>query len=233
MSRLPIEKGIIGKKLGMTQVFLENGNVVPVTVIEAGPCTVIQKKTLDNDGYSSVQLGFAALNEKKERKATKPVKGHYKKAGTSVYRYLKEFKLKNADELNVGDVIKADIFQPLQIEKDANGKQTGIKVLDRVDVTGTTKGRGFTGVIKRWGFKVKRLTHGGGPVHRHAGSLGANSDPSKIVKGKKMPGQYGNEQLTVLNLDVVKVDAEKNLIAVKGAVPGPKGSLVYVRSTVK
>ena len=233
MSRLPIEKGIIGKKLGMTQVFLENGNVVPVTVIEAGPCTVIQKKTLDNDGYSSVQLGFAALSEKKERKATKPVKGHFKKAGTALYRHLKEFKLKNADELKVGDVIKADIFKPLQIEKDANGKNTGIKVFDRVDVTGTTKGRGFTGVIKKYGFKKKVASHGVGPVHRHVGSLGANSDPSRIMKNMKMPGQYGNEQMTILNLDVVKVDAERNLIAVKGAVPGPKGSLVYLRSTVK
>ena len=233
MSRLPTEKGIIGKKLGMTQIFLENGNVIPVTVIEAGPCTVIQKKTPDNDGYSSVQLGFAALTEKKERKATKPVKGHFKKAGTSVYRYLKEFKLKNADGLNVGDVITADIFKPLEIEKDANGKQTGIKVLDRVDVTGTSKGHGFTGVVKRWGFAMKSASHGVGPVHRHAGSLGANSDPSKIVKGKKMPGHWGHEQMTILNLDVVKVDTERNLIAVKGAVPGPKGSLVYLRSTVK
>ena len=233
MSKLPAEKGIIGKKLGMTQVFLENGAVIPVTVIEAGPCTVIQKKTLENDGYSSVQLGFAALSDKKEKKAKKPVKGHFKKAGASVYRHLKEFKLKNADGLNVGDVIKADIFQPLQIEKDAAGKHTGIKVFDRVDITGTTKGRGFSGVIKKYGFSLKGSSHGIGPVHRHAGSLGANSDPSRIMKNTKMPGQYGNEQMTILNLDVVKVDTERNLIAVKGAVPGPKGSLVYVRSTVK
>ncbi|MCL2098928.1 MAG: 50S ribosomal protein L3 [Oscillospiraceae bacterium] len=233
MSRLPAEKGIIGKKLGMTQVFLENGNVIPVTVIEAGPCTVIQKKTPGNDGYSSVQLGFSALGENKEKKAKKPIKGHFKKAGTPVFRHLKEFKLKDADSLNVGDVVKADIFQPLQIEKDANGKQTGLKILDRVDVTGTTKGRGFTGVIKRWGFKKKVASHGVGPVHRHAGSLGANSDPSKIVKNKKMPGHYGHERMTALNLDVVKVDAEKNLLAVHGAVPGPKGSFVYIRSTVK
>ena len=233
MSRLPIEKGIIGRKLGMTQVFLDNGNVIPVTVIEAGPCTVVQKKTLENDGYSSVQLGFAALSEKRAKKATKPVRGHFKKSGAAIFRHLKEFKLKNADEFEVGAVIKADIFKPMEIDRDADGKQTGVKVIDRVDVTGTTKGRGFSGVIKRWNFKVKRMSHGGGPVHRHAGSLGANSDPSKIVKGKKMPGQYGNEKLTVLNLDVVKVDPEKNIIAVKGAVPGPKGSLVYVRSAVK
>jgi len=232
MSKSPAEKGIIGKKLGMTQVFLENGAVIPVTVIEAGPCTVIQKKTTENDGYSSVQLGFTALRENRERKAAKPVKGHFKKAGTSVFRHLKEFKLKNADELNVGDIINAGIFQSLQVEKDANGKPV-VKVLDRVDVTGRTKGRGYTGVVKRWGVKVKRLTHGGGPVHRHSGSLGANSDPSKIMKNTKMAGQYGNERMTALNLDVVKVDAEKNLIAVKGAVPGPKGALVYVRSTVK
>jgi large subunit ribosomal protein L3 len=233
MSRISPEKGIIGRKLGMTQIFLENGNVIPVTVIEAGPCTVIQKKTLENDGYSSVQLGFSALRENREKKASKPVKGHFSKAGTSIYRHLKEFKLKNADTFNIGDVIKVDIFQPLEIEKDTNGKQTGIKILDRVDVTGTTKGHGFTGVIKRWGFKMKIASHGVGPVHRHAGSLGANSDPSKIAKGKKMPGQHGNKKMTALNLDVVKVDADKNLIAVKGSVPGPKGSLVYVRSTVK
>jgi large subunit ribosomal protein L3 len=232
MSRLPVEKGIIGKKLGMTQVFLESGAVIPVTVIEAGPCTVIQKKTVENDGYSAVQLGFGALKENREKKALKPVKGHFKKAGTSVFRYLKEFKLKNADGLNVGDVIKADIFQSMQEEKDSNGK-LAVKVLDRVDITGTTKGHGFTGVIKRWGFKMKVASHGVGPVHRHAGSLGANSDPSRIMKNTKMPGHWGNEQMTALNLDVVKVDAEKNIIAVKGAVPGPKGSLVYIRSTVK
>lgn len=232
MSKLPVEKGIIGRKLGMTQVFLENGNVIPVTVIEAGPCTVIQKKTAENDGYSSVQLGFAALVEKKEKKATKPVKGHFKKVGVSIFRHLKEFKLANADALNVGDIIKADIFQSIQVEKDANGKPVA-KVLDRVDITGMTKGHGYTGVVKRWGFRMKAASHGVGPVHRHGGSLGANSDPSRIMKNTKMAGQYGHEQMTILNLDVVKVDAEKNLLAVKGAVPGPKGALVYVRSTVK
>ena len=231
MSRLPIEKGIIGRKLGMTQVFLENGNVIPVTVIEAGPCTVIQKKTTENGGYSSVQLGFSALRENRERRATKPIKGHFKKAGTSVFRHLKEFKLTNADTLNVGDVITADIFKSMEVENDANGKPVA-KVIDRVDVTGRTKGRGFTGVVKRWGFKIKRMSHGGGPVHRHAGSIGT-IDPARIMKNTKMAGQYGNEKMTALNLDVVKVDVEKNLIAVKGAVPGPKGAFVYVRSAVK
>jgi len=232
MSKSPAEKGIIGRKLGMTQVFLENGSVVPVTVIEAGPCTVIQKKTPATDGYSSVQLGFAKLTENKEKKAIKPVKGHFKKAGPSVFRHLKEFRLKNADTLNVGDVITADVFQSMQVEKDANGKPIP-KVLDRVDVTGWTKGRGYTGVVKRWNVRQKRSTHGVGPVHRHTGSLGANSDPSKIMKNTKMAGQYGHEKMTALNLDVVKVDPARNLIAVKGAVPGPKGAFVYVRSTVK
>jgi large subunit ribosomal protein L3 len=231
MSKLPSEKGIIGKKLGMTQVFLENGAVIPVTVIEAGPCTVIQKKTAENDGYTAVQLGFGALSESRERKALKPVKGHFKKAGTSVFRYLKEFRLKNADALNVGDVIKADIFQSMQEEKDSNGKPV-VKILDRVDVTGITKGHGFTGVVKKYGFKMKIASHGVGPIHRHMGSIGT-IDPAKIMKNTKMPGQWGSEKMTALNLDVVKVDAEKNLIAVKGAVPGPKGSLVYIRSTVK
>jgi large subunit ribosomal protein L3 len=231
MSKIPAEKGIIGRKLGMTQIFLENGNIVPVTVIEAGPCTVIQKKSAENDGYSSVQLGFAALKENREKRAIKPVKGHFRKAGASIYRHLKEFKLKNADALNVGDIIKADIFKSMQIETEG-GKEV-VKVLDRVDVTGLTKGHGYTGVIKRWNMHKKVASHGVGPVHRHIGSVGANSDPSRIMKNTKMPGQYGHEQVTILNLDVVKVDAEKNIIAVKGAVPGPKGALVFVRSTVK
>jgi large subunit ribosomal protein L3 len=233
MSRMPVEKGIIGKKLGMTQVFLENGNVIPVTVIEAGPCAVIQKKTLDNDGYSAVQLGFIDYTEKREKKVAKPKIGHFKKAGVPAKRHLKEFKLKNAGELNVGDVIKADIFKPLELEKDDKGNYKGIKVLDKVDVTGMTKGHGYTGTVKRWNFGIQKKTHGGGPVHRHAGSLGANSDPSRIMKGKKMAGQWGHEKMTVLNLDVVKIDGEKNLIAVKGAVPGPKGAIVFVRSAIK
>jgi len=218
MSRMPVEKGIIGKKLGMTQIFIPaNGNVVPVTVIEAGPCAVVQKKTKENDGYSAVQLGFIDYAENREKKVVKPLKGHFKKAGVAAKRHLKEFKLKNAEELKVGDKIIADTF----------------KEGEKVDVTGRTKGRGYTGVVKRWGFAMKKATHGVGPVHRHGGSLGANSDPSRIMKNKKMAGQYGNEQVTVMNLEVVKVDKDKNLIAVKGAVPGPKGSIVFIKNTAK
>jgi len=218
MSRMPVEKGIIGKKLGMTQIFIPaNGNVVPVTVIEAGPCSVVQKKTAENDGYSAVQLGFVDYTEKRERKVIKPIKGHFKKAGVALKRHLKEFKLKNAAELNVGDIIGADAF----------------KEGEKVDVTGMTKGRGYSGTVKRWGHGMQASTHGVGPVHRHSGSLGANSDPSRIMKNKKMPGQYGHEKVTILNLEVVKIDKEKNIIAIKGAVPGPKGSIVFIRSTVR
>ena len=214
MSSMPVEKGIIGRKLGMTQIFTPTGSVVPVTVIEAGPCVVIQKKTPENDGYSSVQLGFSDFNEKK---ATKPVKGHFKKANVKIMRYLKEFKIKNAANMNVGDKIEADSF----------------KEGEKVDVTGLTKGRGYSGAVKRWGQKTQAETHGVGPVHRQAGSMGANSDPSRFMKNKHMPGQYGHEQVTILNLDVIKIDKEKNIIAVKGAVPGPKGAAVFVRTTVK
>lgn len=218
MSRMPAEKGIIGKKLGMTQIFVPaNGNVVPVTVIEAGPCSVVQKKTPENDGYSAVQLGFIDYTEKREKKVSKPLRGHFKKAGVAAKRHLKEFKLNGSAELNVGDKIEADTF--------AEG--------EKVDVTGLTKGRGYSGAIKRWGLHAQRATHGGGPVHRHVGSIGANSDPSRIMKNKKMPGQYGHEQVTALNLEVIKVDKEKNIIAVKGAIPGPKGSIVFIRSTVR
>ena len=218
MSRMPAQKSIIGKKLGMTQIFVPaNGNVVPVTVIEAGPCPVIQKKTPENDGYSAVQLGFVDYAEKKEKKVIKPMKGHFKKAGLPPKRHLKEFKLKDAESLNVGDKIEADHF----------------KEGEKVDVTGITKGRGFSGAVKRWGLHTQKETHGVGPVHRHAGSMGANSDPSRIMKNKKMPGQYGHERVTAQNLEVIKVDKEKNLIAVKGAVPGPKGSIVFIRDTVK
>jgi len=218
MSRMPVEKGIIGKKLGMTQIFIPaNGNVVPVTVIEAGPCAVVQKKTAGNDGYSAVQLGFIDYPEKREKKVPKPKRGHFKKAGVPTKRHLKEFKLKNAEEMNVGDKIEAGVF--------SEG--------EKVDVTGMTKGHGFTGGVKRWGFGIQKKTHGGGPVHRHIGSIGANSDPSRIMKGKKMAGHYGHEKVTVLNLEVVKIDGEKNLIAVKGAVPGPKGAIVFVRSAIK
>ena len=215
---MPAKKSIIGKKLGMTQIFVPaNGNVVPVTVIEAGPCPVIQKKTPENDGYSAVQLGFIDYTEKKEKKIIKPMRGHFKKAGLPAKRHLKEFKLEDAEKLNAGDIIKADSF----------------KEGEKVDITGITKGRGFSGAVKRWGLHTQRSTHGVGPVHRHTGSLGANSDPSRIMKNKKMAGQYGHERVTVQNLEVIKIDGEKNLIAVKGAVPGPKGAIVFVRNTVK
>lgn len=208
-----MKKGIIGKKLGMTQIFDEVGNVIPVTVIEAGPCVVTQKKTVENDGYSAVQLGFENIEE---RKLTKPMKGHMAKSGT-LKKHLKEFRLDDAENFNVGDEIKADTF--------AQG--------ECVDVTGLTKGHGYTGAIKRWNHHRLRMTHGTGPVHRQVGSMGACSTPSRVYKNKKMAGQYGHEQVTMLNLDVVKIDVEKNIIAVKGAVPGPKGGIVFLRSTVK
>ena len=208
-----MKKGIIGKKLGMTQIFDEVGNVIPVTVVEAGPCVVTQKKTVENDGYSAVQLGFENIEE---RKLTKPMKGHLAKSGT-LKKHLKEFRLDDAENFNVGDEIKADTF--------AQG--------ECVDVTGLTKGHGYTGAIKRWNHHRLRMTHGTGPVHRQVGSMGACSTPSRVYKNKKMAGQYGHEQVTMLNLDVVKIDVEKNIIAVKGAVPGPKGGIVFLRSTVK
>ena len=209
-----MKKGIIGKKLGMTQIFTEDGSVIPVTVIEAGPCPVTQKKTAENDGYEAVQLAFEDIREKL---VNKPEAGQFKKAGVSPKRHLKEFRLDDISALNVGDVIAADTF--------ASG--------DKVDITGITKGRGYSGVIKRWNCHKLRMTHGVGPVHRQPGSMGANSSPSRIFKNKKMAGQYGNEQVTVLNLEVVKVDTEKNLIAVKGAVPGSRGGIVFIRDSVK
>ena len=209
-----MKKGIIGKKIGMTQIFDEVGNVIPVTIIEAGPCVVAQKKTVETDGYSSVQLGFEDIADKKLNKA---VKGHFAKANVAAKRHLKEFRLDDAASMNVGDIVSADTFV----------------AGDRVDVTGTSKGHGFSGVIKRWNCHKLRMTHGVGPVHRQPGSMGANSSPSRIFKNKKMAGQYGNEQVTVQNLDVVRVDADKNLIAVKGAIPGAKGGIVFVRNTVK
>jgi len=209
-----MEKAIIGKKVGMTQIFDEAGKVIPVTLIEAGPCTVVQKKTAEKDGYDAVQLGF---EEVPERKLSKPELGHLKKAGTSIKRVLKEFKLDTATTMNLGDEIKADFF--------AEG--------DRVDVTGISKGKGFAGVIKRWNAHRTPMTHGGGPVHRHAGSMGSGTDPARIFKGKIGAGHMGAEQVTVLNLDVVKVDTEYNLIAVRGAIPGPKGGVVFLRNSVK
>ncbi len=209
-----MKKAIIGKKLGMTQIFDDAGNMIPVTVIEAGPCPVVQKKTTETDGYNAVQLGFSDI---KETKTGRPEKGHFAKAGVSPKRHLKEFRLDDISSLDAGSVITADTF--------AAG--------EKVDVTGITKGRGFTGAVKRWGNATLRMTHGTGPIHREVGSMGANSSPSRVFKNKKMAGQYGNEQVTVQNLAVVKVDAEKNLIAVKGAVPGARGGIVFVRDSVK
>ena len=209
-----MKKGIIGKKLGMTQIFDENGNVIPVTVVEAGPCVVVQKKTIENDGYEAVQLGFSDLSEKK---ITKPAKGHFTKVNVPFKKHLKALRLDDCASLNVGDEIKADVFE----------------AGEKVDVTGITKGHGYSGAIKRWNHHRLRMTHGTGPVHRQVGSMGANSTPSRVYKNKKMAGQYGNEQVTTLNLSVVKIDAEKNLIAIKGAVPGNRGGIVFIRSAVK
>ena len=208
-----MKKGIIGKKIGMTQIFDEKGNVIPVTVIQAGPCAVVQKKTAENDGYDAVQLGFV---EAKEKHITKAEKGHFEKAGVSFKRHLKEFRLDDCSALNVGDVITADTF--------AAG--------DKVDVTGMTKGRGYTGAIKRWNLHKLQATHGVGPIHRQSGSMGV-IDPARIFKNKKMAGQYGNEQVTVQNLKIVKIDSEKNLIAVKGAIPGAKDGIVFIRDSIK
>jgi large subunit ribosomal protein L3 len=209
-----MKKAIIGKKVGMTQIFDESGKVIPVTVIEAGPCKVIQKKTNEKEGYTSVQLGFEDVQEKK---LNKPLNGHIKKAGTSPVKYLKEFRLDNAADLNVGEEIYADVF--------SEG--------DKVDVTGISRGKGYAGVIKRWNAHRTPTSHGGGPVHRHAGSMGSNTDPSRIFPGKIGAGHMGVEQVTVQNLDVVKVDTKLNLIAVRGAIPGPKGGIVYIKNTVK
>ena len=209
-----LKQAIIGKKVGMTQIFDENGKVIPVTVIEAGPCTVVQKKTADKEGYDAVQVGFDAVEEKK---LNKPELGHVKKAGVAPVKVLREFKLENAAAMNVGDVIKADVF--------AEG--------DHVDVIGISKGKGYAGVVKRWGQAVQTHTHGVGPVHRSPGSMGASTDPSRVMPGKKLAGHLGVEQVTVQNLEIVRVDTENNLLLVKGAVPGPKKSLVTIKETVK
>ncbi len=205
-------KAIIGKKVGMSQIFDADGKVVPVTVIEAGPCVVVQKKTMEKDGYSAVQLGFEDVPE---RKLTKPEMGHLSKAGVSPKKHLREFDIEG--DLNVGDIVKADTF--------AEG--------DHVDVTGISKGHGFQGVVKRHGAHRLKETHGTGPVHRHAGSMGSGTDPSRIFKGKIGAGQMGVDQVTIMNLDVVKVDPELNMLVVRGAVPGPKGGLVTIRTTKK
>jgi len=207
-------KAIIGKKVGMTQIFDDNGKVIPVTVLEAGPCVVVQKKTIETDGYDAIQLGFQDV---KERKLTKPRLGHLKKAGVPPKKRLKEFRLNDVSALNIGDELKADIFEPG----------------DKIDVTGISRGKGFSGAIKRHGVGRTATSHGGGPVHRHAGSMGAGTYPGRIFKGKVGAGQMGSVQVTIQNLDVVKVDAERNMIVVRGAIPGPKGGVVYLKDTVK
>lgn len=209
-----MEKAIIGKKIGMTQVFNADGKVVPVTVVEAGPCTVIQKKTAEKDGYEAVQVGFAPL---KDKHTTKPLKGHFAKAGAEAKKYLREFRLSDTSALNLNDEIRADIFAEA----------------DKVDVIGISKGKGYAGVIKRHNASRLKETHGTGPVHRHPGSMGACSTPSRVLKGKKLPGHMGVDRVTVLNLEIVKVDAERNLLLIKGAIPGAKGGIVTVRNAVK
>ena len=209
-----MKSAIIGKKIGMTQIFDESGKVIPVTVIEAGPCVVVQKKTAENDGYEAVQLGYGDV---KVTRVNKPMKGHFDKADVACKKELKEFRLEDCASVNVGDILKADTFA----------------VGDMVDVSGTSKGKGFQGTIKRHNNSRLKETHGSGPVHRHAGSMGACSSPSRIFKGKGMPGQMGNEKVTVQNLEVVKIDAENNLIALKGAIPGPKGGIVSIVDSVK
>ena len=207
-----MKKGIIGKKLGMTQIFDAKGNVIPVTLIEAGPCVVAQKKTVENDGYNALQLAF----EDAKKNVNKAQLGHFEKAGVSPKRHLKEFRLEDCNAYEAGSVVTVETF--------AEG--------EKVDITGITKGRGYSGCVKRWGHHILRMTHGTGPIHRQPGSMGV-IDPARIFKNKKMPGQYGNEQVTILNLVAVKIDAEKNLIAVKGAVPGAKGGIVFIRDSVK
>ena len=209
-----MKKGLIGKKIGMTQIFDEAGNVVPVTVVEAGPCTVTQIKTMENDGYEAIQVGFGDV---KVSRVNKPMKGHFDKADVAPKKSLKEFRLDCIDGIVVGNILKGDTFDVGEV----------------VDVKGTSKGHGTAGAIKRWNFSRLRMTHGTGPNHRHAGSLGACSSPSRVFKGKKMAGHYGHETVTVQNLKIAKVDAENNLIAIKGAIPGPKGGIVVIADAVK
>ena len=208
-----MKKAIIGKKIGMTQIFDQDGKIIPVTVVEAGPCAVLQKKTVENDGYEAIQVGFEEIREKL---VNKPAKGHFAKAGVSLRRTIKEFRLENVDEYEVGQEIKADIF--------AAG--------DKIDVSGVSKGKGFQGVIKRWNAQRGPMSHGS-KFHRAPGSMGASSDPSKTFKNKHMPGQMGRVNKTVLNLEVVKVIADKNLILIKGGIPGPNKGKVVIRNAVK
>ena len=209
-----MQKCIVGKKIGMTQLFDESGKMIPVTVVEAGPCVVVQKKTTENDGYEAVQLGFGDISEKA---VNKPLKGHFAKAGVALKRVLREFRLDDCSALSVGDIIKADTFA----------------VGDAVDVAGVSKGKGYAGTIKRFGNHRLKETHGSGPVARHAGSNGACSSPSRVFKGKGLPGHMGAENVTVQNLSIVKIDAENNLIAIRGAIPGAKGGVVCITDSVK
>lgn len=208
-----MKKAILGKKVGMTQMFQSDGTMIPVTVIEAGPCPVVQKKTVGTDGYSAVQVGFSTI---RERLVNKPLTGHFAKANIKPLRYMRELKLDDADSYEVGQVIKADVFA----------------VGDRVDISGRSKGKGFQGVIKRHNQARGRMTHGS-HYHRRVGSMSANSSPSRVFKTKKLPGHMGAENVTIQNLEIVRVDAERNLLLVKGAVPGPKGGVVTVKSSVK
>jgi len=209
-----MQKALIGKKIGMTQIFDEKGKVVPVTVVEAGPCVVSQIKTVETDGYTAIQVGFGDV---KPKHVTKPLQGHFKKADVAPKRILKEFRFDDCSAYELGQIIKADVFE----------------AGNKVDVTGKSKGKGYAGVIKRWNFGRLKETHGSGPVARHGGSMGACSSPSRVWKGKKMAGHLGAEKVTVQNLTVVKIDAENNLLAIKGAVPGPNGGYVVVKDSVK
>lgn len=209
-----MQKCIIGKKVGMTQIFDEKGNVIPVTVIEAGPCIVVAKKTTENDGYEAVQIGYGDVSDKR---VNKPMKGHFQKSDVAPKKVLKEFRLGDCSTLNVGDLIKADTFE----EGTA------------VDVVGTSKGKGYAGTVKRYGHHTLKATHGSGPVGRHAGSNGSTSSPSRVFKGKKLPGHMGAERVTVQNITVAKIDSENNLIALRGAVPGPRGGIVMITDSVK
>ena len=206
--------GVIGEKLGMTQIFTPDGLVVPVTVVEAGPCAVVRKKTIDKDGYEALVVAF---NQTKENRLNKPQLGVLKKANIGPHKILREFKFEDASGFEIGSEIKADIFTEGDI----------------VDVSGTTRGRGFTGTIQRWNAHRLKMTHGVGPVHREVGSMGANSTPSRVFKNRKMPGQYGAEKVTIQNLEVVKVDSERNILLIKGCLPGPKGSIVTIKEAVK
>ena len=209
-----MKKAISGRKVGMTQIFDENGTVIPVTLVQAGPCVVVQKKTVENDGYQAIQVGYGDMSSKN---VNKPLKGHFDKAGVAYKRVLKEFRLEDIDAVNVGDILKADVF--------AAG--------EKVDVRGTSKGKGYQGTVKRFGYARLKETHGTGPVHRHAGSMGACSSPSRVYKGKGLPGHMGNESVTIQKLDVVMVYVENDLIAIRGAIPGPKKGVVVISNAIK